>query len=112
MLPGAWRLKKAADFKQVLQKGRKSKVGDLLFVFLPQDGGQIRVGLVVSKKISPSAVVRNRLRRLMTEIIRLDLKGKDTHPKGDLVIVFLQLPEEPIREKLEFSWRQWLKALS
>jgi len=96
----------------VLKAGRKSKYQDLLFAFLPQSSKQPRVGLVIGKKVSLSAVVRNRLRRIMTEIIRPDADTWADRPVGDLVIVFLQLPEEPIREKLEASWQQWLKKLS
>ncbi len=81
MLPKENRLKKKKDFANVLRKGRGFREG---FLFLKLAGNSLeesRFGFVVSQRISKKAVIRNRLKRRLGEIIRLNLseikKGVD-----------------------------------
>lgn len=81
MLPKENRLKKQKDFERVYKQGRGFKQ-DFLFLKITANDLEItRFGLVVSRKISKKAVIRNRLKRRLREIIRLRLekikKGKD-----------------------------------
>ncbi|HEY7583713.1 MAG TPA: ribonuclease P protein component [Acidimicrobiia bacterium] len=55
-------MKKAGDFRRVLDTGRRRKVGGLLVVRSPGQPDQIRIGLVAGKRIG-NAVQRNRIRR-------------------------------------------------
>ncbi|HJR88256.1 MAG TPA: ribonuclease P protein component [Acidimicrobiia bacterium] len=55
-------LKNRADFRRVLDTGRRRKVGGLLVVRSPGEPDQIRIGLVAGKRIG-NAVQRNRIRR-------------------------------------------------
>ncbi len=92
------RLRKRADFLMV---GRGKRIPTAAFVLQALnrgDGGPIRVGFTVSRKVG-SAVERNRVRRRLKEVVRLaDRSGL---PRGhDYVLVgrraALSLPFEQL----------------
>lgn len=74
MLPAPYRLRDRRAFQALYQAGqRRSGAGlTLLFQLMPPgcEGIPSQVGLAVSKKVSKSAVRRNRLRRRLREAIR------------------------------------------
>jgi ribonuclease P protein component len=80
------RLKKRRDFLKV-QKGRRVHSGLFSVQMLRQDEtGASRAGFTVSKKVSPRAVKRNRIRRRLKEAMRAT--GALLPPTGiDVVIV-------------------------
>lgn len=57
------RLTGRPDFLRVQAQGRKWVSKSLILQTCPNDSGQKRFGLTVSKKVSKSAVARNRIRR-------------------------------------------------
>jgi ribonuclease P protein component len=64
------RLKKRREFLKV-QGGRRARTGLFSVQALPRpEGGPSRVGFTVSKRVSPSAVKRNRIRRRLKEAMR------------------------------------------
>jgi ribonuclease P protein component len=64
------RLKKRRDFLRV-QKGRRVHTGLFSVQVLPQESETVsRVGFTVSKRVSLSAVKRNRIRRRLKEAMR------------------------------------------
>lgn len=67
MLSSEKRLRDTRDFKRVYQKG--SFFGSSLFSlnFLPNRRPVSRLGMVISKKVEPKAVKRNRLKRQFRE---------------------------------------------
>ena len=69
-LKRALRLRKNTDFQRVRQHGRKSASRLLVLVCAPNNLATIRVGFVVSKRISKQAVERNYVKRLLSEAIR------------------------------------------
>ena len=69
--PGTARLKARKDFLRVRECGRKVHSAHFLFVYAPSDSGQ-RIGIAVTKKLEPSAVKRNRIKRLIREVFRLN----------------------------------------
>jgi ribonuclease P protein component len=76
------RLKKRRDFLRV-QKGRRVHTGLFSVQALPQEAETVsRVGFTVSKRVSLSAVKRNRIRRRLKEAMRrveyeVSAKGTD-----------------------------------
>lgn len=69
-LPKRYRLLRPANFQTVLRRGCQTR--DPLFTVYasPNELVHVRVGLVVSRKASPKAVVRNRLKRHVRESAR------------------------------------------
>ena len=64
------RLTKPEEFDQIKQSGRSQRGTFLVLSVLPVTaGGQFRAGFVTSRAIG-SAVVRNRVRRRLREIVR------------------------------------------
>ena len=73
MLPKENRLQKTRDFDVVFKKGRFFGTKFLSLKYMENGLAHTRVGFVISTKISKSAVKRNRLKRQMREIFRLNL---------------------------------------
>ncbi len=96
MLPKINRIKKKKDFEDIFKKGKSLKNGFLIFKVAGNGLGQSRFGFVVSQKVSKKAVVRNKIKRRMSGIIRLNLKNI----KNGIDIVLVALPGI---EKKEFS---------
>ena len=69
----ALRLRKNSDFQRVRQQGRSISSRLLVLVWMPNDLARMRVGIVVSKRISKHAVERNHIKRLLSEAIRASL---------------------------------------
>ncbi len=68
------RLKKKKDFETVFKKGKAVK-GNFLFVkYFGNNLGLPRIAFVVSLKVSKKAVIRNRIRRTISEIVSKSLK--------------------------------------
>ena len=65
-------LKKQNDFKNVFNKGSVFGNKTFAFYFMKNELEENRIGIIISKKISKKAVVRNRLRRQIREAYRLN----------------------------------------
>ena len=66
----ALRLRKSSEFQRVRQQGRRTTSRLLILAWMPNDVGRLRIGFVVSKRISKHAVERNSIKRLLSEAIR------------------------------------------
>jgi ribonuclease P protein component len=65
------RLLKAFEYKEVFDRNRlKVAHPKLLLLALPNNSGQSRLGLVLGKKNIPTAVGRNRVKRVVRETFR------------------------------------------
>jgi ribonuclease P protein component len=80
MLTKQHRLTKERDFKQVLTLGKSFFGPSFKLRYLAKKEGPLRVAVVVSAKISKKATVRNKLKRRIRDIFRLNLdKIKDNY---------------------------------
>jgi ribonuclease P protein component len=77
-------LKKNSDFRRLYAKGKSAVTPYLVLYTRPNRLGENRVGYTVSAKLG-HAVVRNRVRRRLREIYRLN--SPSLRPGFDLVIV-------------------------
>ena len=79
---------KEKEFEEALKKGKGFREDFLVLKTRKNDLSKIRVGLLVSKKISKKAVQRNKVRRRLKELVKLKLEklkeGQD--------IIFIALP--------------------
>ena len=82
-LPRAHRLARASDIRRCLTHGRRRRFEHLDIIWMDNQTGQPRMGLIVPK-FQSSAVARNRLRRQLREIWRQDIQ--QAQPSGDLII--------------------------
>lgn len=104
-LPKRYRLLRPGKFQSVLRHGRQTR--DRLFTVYASENAlaHVRVGLVVSRKASPKAVVRNRLKRHVRESAR---KHQQTLHGLDVVVVAKSAAAsaEPaaLRTSLERHW--------
>ncbi|ADU96443.1 ribonuclease P protein component [Thermovibrio ammonificans] len=78
------RLRKRRDFERVFAHGKSLGGSTVAFYFLENDVGRPRAGFIASKKVSRKAVERNRAKRLMREVFRLN-----KHRLGPFDIVFI-----------------------
>ena len=82
-LPRAHRLARASDIRRCLTHGRRRRFEHLDMIWMDNTTGQPRMGLIVPK-FQSSAVARNRFRRRLREIWRLEIQR--AQPAWDLVI--------------------------
>jgi len=75
-------LRNSRDFRRVLDKGTRRRVGGIVVVDSPGPAGPPRVGLVVSKSCG-SAVARNRIKRRLRSAAR----AAELEPGIDYVII-------------------------
>lgn len=88
MLPKRNRLKNKKEIERVLRRGRRFK-GDLLVLkILPNSQNKLRFAFLVPRRLSKKAVLRNRIKRVLREIVRM---RKEKLRKG-FDGVFLALP--------------------
>lgn len=69
-LQRALRLRSNSDFQRVRQQGRSVSSRLLILAWSPNDVARLRIGFVVSKRISKHAVRRNYIKRLLGEAMR------------------------------------------
>jgi ribonuclease P protein component len=73
LLSREFRLRSKADIGRVFRQRRFLVNRDLIIKFLPNTKSNSRVAFLVGKKIVKSAVVRNRIKRRLREVARLNL---------------------------------------
>ncbi|OHA65881.1 MAG: ribonuclease P protein component [Candidatus Wildermuthbacteria bacterium RIFCSPHIGHO2_12_FULL_45_9] len=87
MLSKLNRLSKKKDFDRIFRQGKGIRHEGLLAKIWYQDIQCSRFGIVVSKKIAKKAVVRNRIRRLISQALQKRLKRMAKH--ADIILVVL-----------------------
>lgn len=81
-----FRIKSKVEFDDILSTGSKIKNSYFLLCFKPKKMQNSRFGIAVGKKIG-NAVVRNKYKRLIREIIR---KNLNNYSKDDDYIIILR----------------------
>jgi len=98
MLPKINRIKKKKDFETAFKRGQGFKQGFLYLKIIKNNLDVSRFGFVISKKFSKKAVIRNKTKRRLREIIKMRLPEIK---KGiDAVIVMMPGAENEF-QKLE-----------
>src|SRR5574344_43652 len=93
MLPKNYRLKNKSAFSATYRL--KNIVSDNFFILYygkikPDKEVQTKIGFVVSKKIHKRSVRRNRIKRLLREVIRLKIKNNETEKVNNyLSLIFI-----------------------
>lgn len=80
------RLRKRSEFRLAQSEGRRIHTAHFLILVLPKPGqGQTRLGITVTKKVSSSAVGRNRVKRVVREVFR---RNRELFPAScDVVLI-------------------------
>jgi ribonuclease P protein component len=73
------------ELVDVMKRGKRAQSTLFSYVHLPAPEGYSRAGVVVSKKVATTAVMRNRMRRQTYEVLRTMLP--DVHPAILLVCI-------------------------
>lgn len=87
MLPKQYRLCQEKDFKKIWEKGRSFYTKILGVKLLKNNLPFSRFGIIVGLKISKKTTVRNKIKRQIREILRLNLPN--ISPGYDLIITAL-----------------------
>lgn len=83
--PPDYRIKKRSEFCRIQERGRKLYSKHFLLALLDSQQPYCRVGITVSAKVDKRAVYRNRLKRRIRELFRLNR----TRFKGNFDIVVI-----------------------
>ena len=111
--PKAVRLRRRGEFLRVQAEGRKLYTRHFLLLVAGASEGRpalppARLGVTVSRKVGP-AVRRNRIKRLVREVFRLD--GKALGRLGDLVVIAKRDGDDldlgTVRAELGSCWRRF-----
>ncbi|HZK42851.1 MAG TPA: ribonuclease P protein component [Syntrophomonadaceae bacterium] len=78
------RISKTTDYNNIYKNGKKIPGKYIITYILNNDLGHNRYGIVTSKKIG-NAVIRNKAKRRLRSIIRLNMKK--IKPSHDIVII-------------------------
>jgi ribonuclease P protein component len=96
------RLAKRPEFEKVMKEGKRKRVGRLFtIIFIPNELGRKRLGIIASKKVG-NAVARNRVKRRIRETFR-HIKHR-IEPALDIVVIsgkdMVPLPYRVIEKEL------------
>ena len=85
MLNKKYRITKKEDFTEINKKGKKIGSSHFIIKFTQNSLGYSRYGIIISTKISKKAVERNKIKRQLREIIRINY---DTLPQGYDIVIY------------------------
>jgi ribonuclease P protein component len=115
--PRSARILNPADFKGVFKENASSQDAFFRILARPSSSGTARLGMAVSKKVHKSAVVRNRIKRVIRESFRVWRTGQDSARAKPLDIVVLARPaavkaeNRQLTESLAVHWNRIEKAV-
>lgn len=109
MLPKENRLKRDKDFQTLFKKGQGAYGSVCGAKWQKNNAGVFRAAVVVGTKVSKKAVVRNRLRRQIREVLRLRIN--QFKPGYDLVLIVGKGALGKKQAELEVAVLQLLKRV-
>jgi ribonuclease P protein component len=92
------------------KEGKAHKTSNFVFKFLPSHSEDSKFAPIVSKKIAPKAVKRNRLRRQISESLRLNLKTIKS-PIVCLIILKKGSPDELDYNEVDSQIKEFFNQL-
>jgi ribonuclease P protein component len=95
------RLRRREDFARVYAKGRQYNSSHLKLRIYRTGSSDLQVGIVVSKKVSKKAVVRNLIKRQLRAIFRICLP--QLQPGLQIVVTVFIKPQEVIPGYKQFE---------
>ena len=103
-------LKNSEGFLEIISKGQKFNISGLTFYFLKKnDLNESKVGISIKKKTG-NAVYRNKLKRQIKNLIRLN---QEKIKNFDIVVINYQIRSKPIKySDLELIFSKFFKKLS
>ena len=87
MIAKKFRLSKKSDFSKLVQSSNKFYSSNFVLKFIKDQENLNHFAVVVSKKISLKAVVRNKIRRRIYELLRLNMSN---FKLGFKIIIFVK----------------------
>jgi len=78
------KIRKSSEFKEVFERGNRLNTENFTVIYNRNSLGFPRLGLVVGKKSSKSAVGRNRIKRIFREVFR---RNKNLFDSFDVVFL-------------------------
>jgi len=105
--PGTARLARSSEFARVRSDGRAFHGKAMVVSVLPDASGTpARIGFITSRRVG-GAVVRNRARRRLREVVRAD---RSAFPAGTWIVVIAKAPAATIPfQALQSEWRSLAK---
>lgn len=79
------RLRKRFEYQAVQRESRRVHTPHFLILLSSRPGRPTRLGVIITKKTSPTAVLRNRVKRLAREVFRRNLDWFP--PETDVVVI-------------------------
>ena len=103
-------LKNSESFLEIISKGQKFTESGLTFYFLKKnDLNKSKFGVSI-KKVTGNAVYRNKLRRQIKNLIRLN---QEKIKSFDIVVINFQKRSKPIEySELDYIFKKFFKNLS
>lgn len=87
VLPEINRLSQKKDFAVVFKSGKGVKGNFLIFKILKNNSNKLRVGFIVSKKVSNKATIRNKVKRRLRAAVLGELKKNNL--SADIIVIAL-----------------------
>jgi len=107
--PASVRVRTGREYREAFADSRRISTRHFSLHLRTRDGGFCRLGMAVSRKVSPDAVVRNRIKRQIRESFRLIRREL---PYGDCIVVARHsagpLDKAALRADLALLWERLL----
>ncbi len=112
MIPKENRLRLKKAFERIFNDGKWGGQGCISLKYKPMEGSDPKIGFMVGKKVSKSAVKRNRIKRQLREMVRLMLKSGKFTGKYDVIVIAKPEAERKDPKEKEKDLRDALEKAS